>query len=179
MNPKRRAKRYKRRRCDGAALFRCRDKRTLNPLDTASGRLLSTLSYTQNALNVEQARLHRLVARRRDGCFSACSAIKILHLVHATRDPRAPASRGAPRAPMKNGAKKRLRTPEARSRHVAHTTAQRPQMGSINPRARHLSGASLGSGRGAREELRRAQTLPQRNRRYSALGIIWGLGLRA
>jgi|AntAceMinimDraft_1070359.scaffolds.fasta_scaffold13782_2 hypothetical protein len=39
---------------------------------------------TQNAPTVEQARLRCLIARRSDGRFSDCFAIKDVYLVHAT-----------------------------------------------------------------------------------------------
>jgi len=58
--------------------------------------------------------------------------------------------------PSEEGAKKRLRTPQARTRRVAHTTTRSPQMCVISSCAHHLPGALLGSGRDAREGHRRA-----------------------
>ena len=80
--------------------------------------------------------------------------------------------RGAPRAPVKNGAKKRVKPRRARTRRDARRTTQRPQMSSIDPHAHRLSIARLRSGRSAREGHWRAYTLPPKNRRYRALGLL-------
>ena len=50
---------------DGAALTQRRGKITLNPLDKALERPISTFSDTQNAPSAERARLRCLLARRR------------------------------------------------------------------------------------------------------------------
>ena len=78
-----------------------------------------------------------LIERRRRGPFSHC----FLYFF------------GKQKTLVKKGAKKRLRTPQARTRRVAHMTTQR---GSIDLRARHLSVTSLESGRDVRKEHRRA-----------------------
>jgi hypothetical protein len=96
----------------------------------------------------------------------------------AAQDPRPKSAteilvpRGAPRAPVKNGAKKRVKPRRARTRRDARRTTQRPQMSSIDPHAHRLSIARLRSGRSAREGHWRAYTLPPKNRRYRALGLL-------
>jgi hypothetical protein len=96
----------------------------------------------------------------------------------AAQDPRPKSAtkvlvaRGAPRAPVKNGAKKRVKPRRARTRRDAQKTTQRPRISSFDPHAHQLSIARLRSGRSAREGHWRAYTLPPKNRRYSALGLF-------